>query len=205
MRMTRFVFFYFIFLFVVNEVHAQKEKFFSAGLMFSPSVCATVNESLNGYQNSLLGFISLDKNKFLFGADFYDNTIMGFHCAYQYHILNAEKKNHWFAEANIRYVRYGTGYAEPVGIEYFKSLSSYCDEQTVHANALLINTFGFGREFFLSKVFYFNILLGSGITWKQSRVVDCMKIRDDETANYLSPNIMLKLGFGINIYSKVTQ
>lgn len=103
----------------------------------------------------------------------------------------------------MRYVRYGTGYAEPVGIDYFKPLSSYCDEQTVHANALLINTFGFGREFFLSHVFYFNILLGSGMTWKQSVVIDCMQIRGDEKANYFPPNIMLKLGFGINVYRKV--
>src|SRR5712671_3935668 len=86
-----------LFLFSLNKAPAQKERPFSVGLMFSPSLAASVNEDLNGYQNSLLGFITSNKNRYSFGADFYDNTITGFHCAYQYHILDAEKKNHWFA------------------------------------------------------------------------------------------------------------
>jgi len=190
---------------VFNKSDAQNEKSFSAGLMFSPSLSATARSNLNGFQSSLLGFISANKNRFLFGVDFYDDAIQGFHVAYQYHILNAEKKNRWFAEANLRYVRYGSGYALPVSIDYFKPLSSFCDENTVHANALLVSSFSFGREFFLSDVFYFNISLGSGITWKQRKVIDCMQLAGDEVTNNLSPNIMLKLGFGINVYRKVKR
>jgi hypothetical protein len=193
---------YFSLLFVAGDVKAQEEKHFSTGLMFSPSLAVTANTGLDVYQSSVLGFIRSSRNKFLFGINFYENAIQGFDCAYQYHIINVEKKNHWYAEADLRYVRYGTGFARPVGLNYFKPLTSYCDENTVNANSDLVSSFSFGRELFLNDVFYFNISLGSGITWRQRKVVYCMQFAGDKTTNSFNPNVMLKLGLGINVYRK---
>ncbi|HLG36259.1 MAG TPA: hypothetical protein VI757_15375 [Bacteroidia bacterium] len=204
--MNRAYFIYFVLLFVTCEVTAQEEKSFSAGIIFSPSLAVTANTSLDIYQNNVLGFIHSNKNKYFLGIGFYENAIQGFDCGYQYHILNSEKKNHWYAEADLRYVRYGTGYANPVSLNYFKPLTSYCDANTIHANADLVSSFSFGRSLFLNDTFHFTISLGSGITWREKKIVDCLQIAyGDKTSNSFSPNFMLKLGLGINVYKKVKQ
>src|SRR5829696_1791973 len=105
--MTRLVLLYFISLFIMSETCAQEKKSFSAGLVLSPTLSASTLIS-----NSVYLFVYSNKSKYLLGLDFYLNSIRGIGCGYQHHFLNDEKKNHWYGELNLRYVKYASGYAE---------------------------------------------------------------------------------------------
>jgi len=194
--MTRLILLCFVFIFM-DEVQAQNEKSFSAGLIFSPTISASTV-----IHSSASVFVRSNKSEFTFGIDFYLNKIRGFECGYQQHWLNDAKKNHWYGEINFRGVEYASGYSENGSVDYFDPLS-ICNEEMVHLNSFLMGYLGFGRELFLSKIFHFNISIGGGAYWMRKELLECWKAaygyRSEEG---IHPEVVLKVGLEINVYRK---
>ena len=143
--MTRLILPYLVFVFAARNIRAQEENSFSAGLLFSPTISASTI-----IHNSASVFIRSNKNEYLMAVDFYLNKIRGLGCGYRHHFLNDKKKNHWYGELNLRYVKYGSGFMDDAPINYFEPFIR-CDKNTydlVNENSVLSGALSIGREFF---------------------------------------------------------
>jgi hypothetical protein len=185
------------FIFIIDILHAQNEKSFSAGLMLGPTLSATTL-----INNSVSVFVHTPHSRYVLSFDFYLDKIRGIGCAYQHHFLKEGKKNNWFGELNLRYVKYASGYADNGPIDYFNP-SALCNDQMLFDNSMMLSAISFGREIPLKKIFYFDISLGAGAYWKKQEILDCWKIPNrDSEVEAIHPEAVLKVGIGIAAYRK---
>lgn len=139
------------------------------------------------------------------GIDFCPDKIRGIGCVYGHHFLTDKKNNHWFSEINCRYVKYASGYAANAPFDYFDP-SATCNDDLNTEHSILSGSLSVGREFFLSKIFHFNISIGGGAYWWKKETLECLKpIYGDDSEEAIHPEAVLKVGIGINVYRKVKQ
>jgi hypothetical protein len=197
MKLTSLILPLLVSFFAAINTRAQDEKSFSAGILLSPTLSA---QTL--FNNSAYLFIRSHKSEYFLGLDFYLNKIRGVGGGYQYHFLSEEKKNHWYGELNLRYVKYVSGYAEDGPVDYFSS-SDICNDDMIYENTFLNSALCIGREFYLSNIFHFNISLGGGASWKQKKLLDCwVPAYGNESEEAVHPEAVLKIGIGVVAYRK---